>query len=281
MNSFYKRLSEVQKKKKTCLCVGLDPRLDRLPEPLKGRSGAVFSFLKDIVDGTEEFVCCFKPQIACFGAYGLEETLLRMIEYIHKTYPEIPVILDAKRNDIGATSEMYAMEIFDRYKADAVTLNPYMGWESVEAFVKHRDKGIFILCRTSNPGAGELQNLKVDGEPLYALVAGKALKTWNPFKNVGLVVGATAVEEVQNLRNRFPGAWFLVPGVGSQGGDMDSVMKYGKSREGGGLIISSSRAVLYAGKGPDYVKKARQVVQKMQKKMKGYFEIEKDGFHES
>ncbi len=177
MNFFYNGLSKTQRAKKTYLCVGLDPRPDLLPEPLRDRSDAVFEFLREIIDQTREFVCCFKPQIAYFAAYGLEETLLRIIEYIHRSCPETPVILDAKRNDIGATSEMYAMEIFDRYKADAVTLNPYMGWESAEAFVKHRDKGVFILCRTSNPGAGEFQDLRVGGVPFHRLVAQRVLET--------------------------------------------------------------------------------------------------------
>ena len=271
MNSFYERLSIIQKAKKTCLCVGLDPRLDLLPEPLTGRADAVFDFLKEIIDETQEFSCCFKPQIACFAAYGLEETLSEVINYIHKNYPEIPVILDAKRNDIGATSEMYAMEIFDRYKADAVTLNPYMGWESVEAFVSYRDKGIFVLCRTSNPGAGEFQDLRVEGVPLYNLVAQRALEKWNQHKNIGLVVGGTALEELKILRKRFPGAWFLVPGVGFQGADVDLVIKYGKSAITGGLVVNSSRAVLYGGEGSDYGKKAGQIARNMQIKMEAYF----------
>ena len=260
MNLFYKRLSETQRIKKTCLCVGLDPRLDLLPEPLTGRRDAVFEFLKGIVDRTREFSCCFKPQIAYFSAYGLEEVLLEIINYIHGKYPENPVILDAKRNDIGPTSEMYAMEVFNRYKADAVTVNPYMGQESVEAFAKYRDKGVFILCRTSNPGAGELQDLKMEETPLYSLVAEKALGSWNQNENIGLVVGGTGSGELKKLREDFPEAWFLVPGVGAQGADMDSVIKYGKSNGVGGLIVNSSRAILYAGKGADYGKKAGEIV---------------------
>ena len=184
MSSFYKLISASQKNKKTYLCVGLDPNLDLLPKPMTGQSEAVFDFLKNIVDATEEFVCCFKPQIAYFAAYGLEETLSQIIEYIHTEYPHTPVILDAKRNDIGTTSEMYAMEVFNRYKADAVTVNPYMGQDSVEPFIKRKNKGIFVLCRTSNPGAGEFQNLEVDGKLLYKLLAQKILNTWNVHKKV-------------------------------------------------------------------------------------------------
>ena len=270
MNSFYKLISENQKNKKTFLCVGLDPNLDLLPKPLTGQPEAVFDFLKNIVDATEEFTCCFKPQIAYFAAYGLEDTLFQTIEYIHTKHPYTPVILDAKRNDIGTTSEMYAMEAFNRYKADAVTVNPYMGQDSLEPFIKQKDKGIFVLCRTSNPGAGEFQNLTVNEKPLYKIVAQKVLNTWNVHKNIGLIVGATAPEELKNLREEFPEAWFLVPGVGAQSGDMSLAIQYGRSKNGG-LIISSSRTILYAGKGPDYVEKARKVAQDMQKEMKCYF----------
>ena len=270
MNSFYKLVSVAQKNKKTYLCVGLDPNLDLLPKPMTGQSEAVFDFLKNIVDATEEFACCFKPQIAYFAAYGLEETLSQIIEYIHTKYPHTPVILDAKRNDIGTTSEMYAMEIFNRYKADAVTVNPYMGQDSVEPFIRQKNKGIFVLCRTSNPGAGEFQNLEVDGKLLYKLVAQKILNTWNVHKNIGLVVGATAPKELQSLRNQFPEIWFLVPGVGAQNGDMNLTIQYGKSEQGG-LIISSSRAILYAGEGPDYAEKAGHVAQTMQNEMKQSF----------
>ena len=270
MNSFFKLISENQKNKKTFLCVGLDPNLDLLPKPMTGQPEAVFDFLKNIVDTTEEFACCFKPQIAYFAAYGLENTLMQIIKYIHEKYPQTPVILDAKRNDIGTTSKMYTLEIFNRYKADAVTVNPYMGKDSIEPFIKQKDKGVFVLCRTSNPGAGEFQNQVIEGKPLYSLVAQKALTNWNVHKNIGLVVGATAPEELKNLREECPEAWFLVPGVGAQRGDMNLAIQYGRS-EKGGLIISSSRTILYAGKGPDYVEKARKVAQDMQKEMECFF----------
>ena len=227
----------------------------------------VFDFLKTIVDATEEFACCFKPQVACFSAYGMEWVLLELIDYIHNTYPQTPVILDAKRGDIGSSSEMYSMEVFDRYRADAVTVNPYMGGDCLEAFTRHRDKGVFILCRTSNPGAGEFQELKVEGAPLYVCVAQKAFGDWNQYNNIGLVVGATAPMELKNLRAQFPQAWFLVPGVGAQGASLAPVIKYGNSSGSGGLIINSSRAILYAGKKEDYAKKSRQVALAMQTEM--------------
>ena len=227
----------------------------------------VFDFLKTIVDVTEEFVCCFKPQMACFSAYAMEWVLLELIDYIHKTYPQTPVILDAKRGDIGSSSEMYSMEVFDRYRADAVTVNPYMGGDCLEAFTRHRDKGVFILCRTSNPGAGDFQELKVNGTPLYVCVAQKAFGNWNQHNNIGLVVGATAPMELKNLRTQFPQAWFLVPGVGAQGASLAPVIKYANSSGSGGLIINSSRAILYAGKKEDYAKESRQVALAMQKEM--------------
>ncbi len=270
MNSFFKLISENQKTKKTFLCVGLDPNLNFLPKPLTGQPEAVFDFLKNIIDATEEFSCCFKPQIAYFAAYGLEDTLLKVIEYVHTKYPQTPVILDAKRNDIGTTSEMYAMEVFSRYKADAVTVNPYMGQDSLEPFTKQKDKGVFVLCRTSNPGAGEFQSLKTNEKPLYKTVAQKVLNTWNVNNNIGLVVGATAPEELKSLREEFPEAWFLVPGVGAQSGDMNLAIQYGKS-EKGGLIISSSRTILYAGKNSDYADKSRKTAQAMQEEMKCFF----------
>ena len=242
--------------------MGLDPYLDLLPKTL-----TVFDFLKGIIDATEKFACCFKIQIACFAAYGWEEILLQIIEYIHKTYPETPVILDAKRNDIGSTSEMYAKELFYRYKADAVTVNPYMGQDSLKAFIREKNKGIFVLCRTSNPGAREFQNLQVEGKPLYSFVARRVLEQWNQYSNMGLVVGATALEELRNLRNQFPKAWFLVPGVGAQGGDLSSVIQYGKSEQGG-LIINSSRSILYVGKGTECFAQARNAAQAIRDEMK-------------
>ena len=270
MNAFFKLLLKAQQNKKTYLCVGLDPHLDHLPEPLTGKPEAVFGFLKNIVDATAAFACCFKPQIAYFSAHGLEDTLLEIISYIHNTYPHTPVILDAKRADIGTTSEMYSKELFCRYRADSVTVNPYMGRDSLEPFLTQKDKGIFVLCRTSNPKAGEFQNLKSDGQPLYNRVAEKALTEWNTNKNIGLVVGATALKELQNLRRRFPEAWFLIPGIGAQGGDLLKVIQYGKSNKGG-LIINSARAILYAGKGFDYAEKAGEAARAMQTEMKPHF----------
>jgi orotidine-5'-phosphate decarboxylase len=269
MGSFFKRLAEEQKRKKSFLCVGLDPHLDRLPGAMQGDLEAVFPFLKTIIDQTEEYACCFKPQMAYFAAYGLELVLQKTITYLHDTYPHCPVILDGKRNDIGSTAEMYATEAFKRYQADALTVNPYMGGDTVESFARYKDRGLFVLCRTSNEGAKELQNLTVgDGQPLYSFVADRALNTWNKNQNIGLVVGATAIAELRKMRDRYPEAWFLVPGVGAQGGDLTSVLEYGRRVDNeGGLIINSARAILYASAGEDFGEQARQVAADMQAEM--------------
>ncbi len=273
MGAFFQRLLKEQKYKKSYLCVGLDPRLDRLPGKMKNDPGAVFPFLKAIIDSTQEFACCFKPQVAYFSAYGLEDTLSQTIEYLQNNYPNCPVILDAKRNDIGSTAEMYAAEAFQRYKADALTVNPYMGGDTVEIFSNYKDKGVFVLCRTSNEGAKEFQNLTVgDGQPFYTFVAERALKAWNKHENIGLVVGATAVKELRKIRDRFPEAWFLVPGVGAQGGDLSAVIEYGRRVDNeGGLIINSARAILYASDGDDFADKAKQEAASLQAQMASNF----------
>ena len=202
MQQFFERIWLEQQQKKSFLCVGLDPNLERIPGHLGKGSEAVFEFLRQIVDATLPFASCYKPQIAYFSGQGLEECLLQTISYIRAESPTTPIILDAKRNDIGATAEMYAREAFERYGADAVTLNPYMGEDSIEPYAAFKDRGLFILCRTSNPGAREFQNLMVgeDG-PLYQFVAQRALGDWNKNNNIGLVVGATAIKELKKNQN--------------------------------------------------------------------------------
>lgn len=269
MNMFFDELWKTQKKKKSILCVGLDPHLDKLPAGLKGKPEKVGEFLRTIVDATEEYACCFKPQIAYFAAYGLESTLSEIIDYIHTKYPATPVILDAKRNDIGSTAQMYAIEAFERYKADALTVNPYMGGDSVEPFANYKSKGIFVLCRTSNEGARELQNLRMESNlPLYSVVADHVLNSWDKNHNLGLVVGATAIDELRKIRSSFPKAWFLVPGVGEQGGQLAAVIENGRRHDNkGGLIVNSARAILYASTGADYGEKAAKVAANLQKDM--------------
>lgn len=269
MGAFFDRLLKEQKYKKSYLCVGLDPNLEKLPKKWRGDKEAVFPFLKEIIDQTQEFTSCYKPQIAYFSAHGLEAELFQTLQYLRDHYPNTPVILDAKRNDIGSTAEVYASEAFNRYGADAVTVNPYMGGDTVEPFSSYKEKGVFVLCRTSNDGAKEFQNLTVgDGQPLYTFVAERALKNWNKHDNIGLVVGATAINELRKIRDHFPEAWFLVPGVGAQGGDLSAVIKYGRRVDGGsGLIINSARGILYASEGEDFAKAAKEVASSMQAEM--------------
>ena len=238
------------------VCVGLDPEPGKFPAKFAADPDAIFSFCRDIADATSEYVCCFKPQIAHFAAHGAEGALQRLIAHIHTAHPGIPVILDAKRGDIGSTAQQYAAEAFDRYAADAVTANPYLGRDSVQPFLDRADKGVVILCRTSNPGAGDLQDLSVDGKPLYQRVAEKVAHEWNGHGNCALVVGATWPEQLREVRAIVGEVPFLVPGVGAQGGDVEAVVNNAKSADGTGLIVSSSRAVLYASNGGDYAQAA-------------------------
>lgn len=269
MNHFFKELLASQKEKKTYLCVGLDPHLEKLPLSMRGNKDAILPFLKEIIDATVEYACCFKPQIAYFSAYGLESALEEVISYIHNRYSGTPIILDSKRNDIGSTAQMYAREAFVRYQADAVTLSPYMGGDTIEPFTSYKDKGAFVLCRTSNEGAKEFQNMTVaDGQPFYTFVAERALKHWSKNENIGLVVGATAINELRKIRSLLPEAWFLVPGVGAQGGDLQSVIEYGKRIDGeGGIVINSARGILYASEADNYAQKAKEVAMAMQQEM--------------
>jgi orotidine-5'-phosphate decarboxylase len=240
------------------VCVGLDPEPAKFPARFAGDGDAVFAFCRDIVDATAPHVCCFKPQIAHFAALGAEDALQRLIAHVHAAHPGIPVILDAKRGDIGSTAQHYAAEAFDRYGADAVTANPYLGRDSVQPFLDRADRGVVILCRTSNPGAADLQDLAVsDGRPLYQHVAGMVAREWNGNGNCMLVVGATWPEQLRDVRaitgDDLP---FLVPGVGAQGGDVEAVVRNARAADGTGLVISSSRAILYASTGDDYAEAA-------------------------
>jgi orotidine-5'-phosphate decarboxylase len=241
----------------TLLCVGLDPEPSKFPASLRDAPDAVFEFCRAIVDATAEAVCAFKPQIAHFAALGAEPALQRVIAHIHAVHPGIPVILDAKRGDIGSTAAHYAGEAFDRYGADAVTVNPYLGRDSAQPYLDRADRGVVVLCRTSNPGSGEFQDLSVDGRPLYQHVAQRVARDWNANGNCLLVVGATWPDELAQVRALVGDLPFLVPGIGAQGGDVEAVVRQGADAGGTGLVISSSRAILYAGAGADFADAAR------------------------
>lgn len=260
--NFIGMIEAAQKRNDSFLCVGLDPDISKFPRELHKENKPVFTFNKAVIDATADLVCCYKPQIAYYAAIGAEDQLEQTIDYIHKTYPEIPVILDAKRNDIGSTAEMYAREVFERYGADAVTINPFMGSDTLEPFLKHKDKGVVILCKTSNPGSADFQNRLIDGKPLYMLIAEKASNEWNTNGNVCIVVGATYPDEMKAIRSIAPNIPFLVPGVGAQGGDVKSVVKNGSTSNKKGLIINSSRAIIHASSESDFASQARQAAQK-------------------
>lgn len=235
------------------LCVGLDPDLSRLPAGLASKQDGIAQFCCEIVDATAPFACAFKPQIAYFASAGAEAQLEAVIEHIRTRYPDMPVVLDAKRGDIGPTATHYAREAFERYGADAVTINPYMGTDSVEPYLEWEDRGVFVLCRTSNPGGDDFQALTVaaDGaaaaRPLYESVADRAGRQWNRNGQVGLVVGATYPAELARIRQLDQTMPLLVPGIGAQGGDVQATVAAGLDKDGDGMLINSSRAILYAG----------------------------------
>ncbi len=255
--NFMKALHERWSTTNTLVCVGLDPDPSRFPASVRGPD-AVFAFCRAIVDATADLVCAFKPQFAHFAATNSLDTLERLIAHIHSEHPGVPVILDAKRGDIGSTAERYANEAFERYQADAVTVNPYLGHDSVEPFLRHEDKGVIILCRTSNPGGGDFQDLDCNGEPLYLHVARTVARDWNAIGNCALVAGATQPAELGRIRDTVGDLPLLVPGIGAQGGDLEAVLDHGLTRSGDGLMISSSRAILYASDGDDFATAARQ-----------------------
>ena len=231
------------------LCVGLDPDLNQLPEQYRKGANRVedglAAFCRDIVDATADLVCAFKPQIAYFAAHGLESQLADLITYIHQHYPDVPVILDAKRGDIGDTAKLYALEAFERFGADAVTVNPYLGAESIQPFLDYENRGVIVLCRTSNPDSAWLQGYPDDETPVYLRVA-RAARDWNQHGNLMLVAGATYPEELGHIRRAVGDMPLLVPGVGAQGGDLEAVLNAGADGAGQGLVINASRSVLYA-----------------------------------
>ncbi len=257
------------------VCVGLDPEPSRFPSQFANDADAVFNFCRAIVDATAPYVCSFKPQIAHFAALGAEDALARLIAHVHANHPGIPVILDAKRGDIGSTARHYATEAFDRYGADAVTANPYLGRDSLQSFLDRADRGVVILCRTSNPGAGDLQDLVVqtgDGvaRPLYQHVAEKVAREWNGHGNCMLVVGATWPEQLREVRAIVGDVPFLVPGVGAQGGDVEAVVRNAGTADGTGLVVSSSRAVLYASDGGDFAEAAADAAKTLREQINRY-----------
>lgn len=256
--------------KNSLLCVGLDTDPNKIPAHLREEECPVFEFNRAIIDHTFDLVCAYKAQIAYYSAANADHELCMTIDYIHDRYPGIPVILDAKRGDIGSTARMYAREVFDRYRADAVTVNPYLGGDTLEPFLVHKEKGIIVLCRTSNPGAGDIQDLESNGKKIYQIVAHKATREWNHNGNILLVVGATYPGELGEIRAIAGDVPFLVPGIGAQGGDVEKAVKGGKTRNGTGMIINSSRGIIYAGKGTGFAEDARRAALQLRDEINQY-----------
>jgi orotidine-5'-phosphate decarboxylase len=263
MSLFIEQLQRAWDSNNSLVCVGLDPEIERFPEQVAEQPSPIFQFNKAIIDATADLVCAYKPQFAHYAAYEAEDQLERTIDYIHRTYPGIPVILDSKRGDVGNTAERYAIEAFERYHADAVTVSPYLGGDSMEPFLKYEDKGVIILCRTSNPGAGDLQDLEIGGRRLFHVVADLAARRWNTRGNCMLVVGATYPRELAEVREIVGNMPFLVPGVGAQGGDVAQAVQNGQTAAGAGLVVSSSRGILYASSGENFASAAREATGKL------------------
>ncbi len=263
--TFLEMLHSASTRNNSMLCVGLDPEPTRFPAAMQGNPRKIYDFCAAIVDATADLVCAFKPQIAYFAAHGAEDQLERLMQHLRANAPQVPVILDAKRGDIGSTAEQYAKEAFERYGADAVTLSPFMGFDSVTPYLQYPGKGAFLLCRTSNPGGDDLQNQRlasVDGQPLlYEHIARLAQGPWNKNGQLGLVVGATYPAEIERVRALAPTVPLLIPGVGAQGGDAAATVRAGW-RPNGPIVVNSSRAILYASNGADFAAAARSEAMK-------------------
>ncbi|MGZ3253888.1 MAG: orotidine-5'-phosphate decarboxylase [Burkholderiaceae bacterium] len=272
--TFIEQLNAAWVANNSLLCVGLDPDVSKFPAELQGQPDAIFQFCKAIIDATADTACVFKPQIAYFAALRAEDQLEAICTYLRKQYPQIPIVLDAKRGDIGATAEQYAREAFERYQAHAVTVNPYMGFDSVAPYMEWKERGVIVLCRTSNPGGSDLQFLQVDGKPLYQHVAQMVAEKWNKNGQCALVVGATFPNELAQVRKIVGDMPLLVPGIGAQGGDIQATVIAGKTGNGAGMMINSSRAILYAKRdekvGEGFAQAARRVALETQDAINRY-----------
>jgi orotidine-5'-phosphate decarboxylase len=266
--TFLEQLQTAERQNGSLLCVGLDPEPAKFPAAYRGDASKIYDFCAAMVEATADLVIAFKPQIAYFAAYRAEDQLERLMAHMRSTAPHVPIILDAKRGDIGSTAEQYAKEAFERYGADAVTLSPFMGWDSVQPYLKYHGKGAFLLCRTSNPGGDDFQNQRlrdVPGQPaLFEHIAALAQGPWNENGQLGLVVGATYPSEIERVRAVAPTLPLLIPGVGAQGGDAAATVKAGwrhaqdaMATTTGPVIVNSSRAILYASSGADFAQAAR------------------------
>ncbi|RYF21059.1 MAG: orotidine-5'-phosphate decarboxylase [Comamonadaceae bacterium] len=262
--TFLDMLRDAATRNDSMLCVGLDPEPTRFPAHMQGDATKIYDFCAAIVDATADLACAFKPQIAYFAAHRAEDQLERLMQHMRANAPHVPVILDAKRGDIGSTAEQYAKEAFERYGADSVTLSPFMGFDSISPYLAYHGKSAFLLCRTSNPGGDDLQArvlADVPGQPrMFEHVAALSQGPWNTNGQLGLVVGATRPQEIERVRELAPTLPLLIPGVGAQGGDAVATVRAGL-RDNGPIIVNSSRAILYASQGDDFAAAARAAAQ--------------------
>lgn len=270
--TFQQKLDKIVKKNNSLLCIGLDPVLEKLPKQFAKHKYPFFAFNKTIIDATYDLICCYKPNSAFYEALGEKGIgeLKKTCDYIRKNYPEIPIILDAKRGDIGSTNEGYVAFIFDYLGVDAVTLHPYLGKEALQPFLQRKEKGSIILCKTSNPGSGEFQNMLLHKEPLYKIIAKRVVHEWNTHSNCLLVVGATYPKELAEIRKLAGNMTFLVPGVGTQGGDLEKTVKAGLNTKNAGMVINSSRGIIFASTGKDFAQKIRQKATNLRNEINKY-----------
>lgn len=271
--SFTQSLIDAWRHTDSLLCIGLDPEPIRFPPLFAGRTDAIFDFCCAIVDATAAYACAFKPQIAYFAANRAEDQLEQLIAYIHQQYPGRSVILDAKRGDIDCTAEQYAREAFERYRADAVTVNPYLGFDTLQPYFAYPNKGVIVLCRTSNPGSTELQCLQVNGQPLYQRIAlhiATQAAQWRVSDQVGLVMGATFPDEIAVIRRLVGETPLLIPGIGTQGGNIAATVTAGRTSTGTGMLLNSARAILYASRNDDFAAAAAKVAQNIRDEINLY-----------
>jgi orotidine-5'-phosphate decarboxylase len=266
--NFTERLQNIQARQQSLLCIGLDVDEAKLPPHLLSEKNPTLEFNKRIIEATHDLACAYKPNLAFYEAMGERglTTLRETLKFIPKS---VITIGDAKRGDIGNTAERYARSLFDDFGFDSITVNPYMGFDSVEPFITNPEKGVFLLALTSNPGSKDFQRLKVGTKPLYEKVV-QAAKKWNTQQNIGLVVGATHPKELQRIRKIVPDMPILIPGIGKQGGDLKSAIQYGSDKHGQLAIINASRSILYASSGKDFAEAARAEAKRMIEEMTSY-----------
>ncbi len=259
----HQRLSAAWRTQNSLLCVGIDPDLDRLPASVRSSSEPFLAFAREIITATAPHCAAFKPQFAHFAGQGRVPELRAICAFIREAFPDHILILDAKRGDIGSTADFYAKEAFEWFGADIVTVNPYMGGDTLKPFTKNPSRGIFVLCKTSNSGSAELQNLEVGDRRLFEIVAERASNQWNARRNVGLVVGATYPAELASVRAVAPTLPLLIPGIGAQGGDLEATLAAALTPDGTGVLINASRSIIYAAPGPDFAEHAAEAARQL------------------